>query len=460
MNKYTWMWVGVVLSHCCIPLALACGPWLPQAYVLRNDEVFYAPPEVGFAAELRHVLPEAVAHQALPDRTEAGWKELQQALEKELAGLDLPKAKAQEAFDAHQRIRSRLDEVRAYIGDRERKREALEGLAAPTLLPSEFFLYLQGALHFHRGEEGLARAQWKALLELPEDQRRHHSVTAAYMLARTSKSDVVQGYQRVRELARNGFLDPMGLAAASYGWQARHDLETGDYQKSIEGYLVQWAAGYQNALQSLQIVAETVFQQASDDELISLMERPQVRAVLTAYVLNQPMSHEADSNRSRLLGAVGQMENPALEEAGRFALTAYQHNQLLAARKWLKAADPSDALALWIRGKLLLREGNLEEGKILIETLAKALERQEQDWRRLDPTRAWGELGLLYLREGRFSEAATAFYNAKSWRDCAYVLERVMTMDEAGNGQNPLNGKPEIHLIIGRVIHTRWWPDG
>lgn len=63
-------------------------------------------------------------------------------------------------------------------------------------------------------------------------------------------------------------------------------------------------------------------------------------------------------------------------------------------------------------------------------TLTESFEGQAPEWRRLDTGRAWGELGLLYMRDSRYPEAAEAFWNAGSWRDCAYILERLLTIDE------------------------------
>ena len=48
----------LILTNSCF----ACGPWIPETYVLRNDDVFYAPPRVGFGAELRYLIPEKVPY--------------------------------------------------------------------------------------------------------------------------------------------------------------------------------------------------------------------------------------------------------------------------------------------------------------------------------------------------------------------------------------------------------------
>ena len=84
-----------VVFHLSVTSALACGPWIPEAYVLRNDDVFYAPPEVGFAAELKYLIPEGVPHAAVLDEVLTPEAELAGALAKtELSSMEFERDRA------------------------------------------------------------------------------------------------------------------------------------------------------------------------------------------------------------------------------------------------------------------------------------------------------------------------------------------------------------------------------
>lgn len=81
------MWIRIYQSLTFLwlaPFALACGPWLPESYMLRNDDLFYEPPKVGFAAELEHLLPESVPHQAVLNGETAGGQTAVQELREAL----------------------------------------------------------------------------------------------------------------------------------------------------------------------------------------------------------------------------------------------------------------------------------------------------------------------------------------------------------------------------------------
>jgi hypothetical protein len=254
------------------------------------------------------------------------------------------------------------------------------------------------------------------------------------MLAWSGSGDaMVEDYQRVRELASNGFVDSGGLAAASYGWEARIYLQRGNFGDAIELYLQQWGAGYCNALLSLKITAGRAFSNlGAGPEIEALAADPNARAVLTAYLLDSSRNEYSQERRRLWLRELPVAKSFTFKEAGRFALLEYQLNNLDACRRWLKYASADDALALLISSKLMLRDGHIVAGQTLMLALTKQMEddAENPDWRRIDTADAWGELGLLMLSQERYIDAADAFVNAGSWQDLAYVLERLLTTDE------------------------------
>jgi hypothetical protein len=108
----------------------------------------------------------------------------------------------------------------------------------PSGLPPEFELYFRGALAWHSDKTNQARAAWQSLLRLPQAARPYRATWAAFMLGRsyaeTERPRAVQYYQRVRELARAGFVDSLGLAAASVGWEAKAEYELGHYERAMD----------------------------------------------------------------------------------------------------------------------------------------------------------------------------------------------------------------------------------
>ncbi|MEN8724344.1 MAG: hypothetical protein ABF322_04655 [Lentimonas sp.] len=447
LNAFIYFFV-VFFQTALVSLSHACGPWLPASYVSRNDDVFYAPPEVGFAAELRHLLPDSVPHEAVFAMGDEEALSAEQELGEALQAMDVSVAKRDETVKQYRVFRDQLNSAKRYLEtptldyhappidteDRAAQLAALQQLTVPVGLPTEFELYLKGALDYYVSEISAAREHWQAVLELPKSERRYRSVMAAYMIARTSGHSAPEDYQRVRELATEGLVDSQGLAAASYGWEARYFLygygdyrhqSSINYKRAMDLYLKQWCAGYYNATLSLRITAREVWENASDSEIAELVQDAQSRAVLTAYLLTV-LDEYSNENRRRLVNALPDPKALTVAEAGRFALLEYQQNELSAAKLWLSYADAGDALALWVRSKLLLREGKIDAGRVLMLALTSEMEKNGEDWRRLDTRRAWAELGLLMLGKSRYYEAAECFHHSASWEDEAYVLERLL----------------------------------
>lgn len=428
----------------------ACGPWLPASYVSRNDEVFYASPRVGFAAEVKHLLPDSVPHAAVFDGDQTVMQSATQELQAALEPLSLADAERDRIIKDYRTFRSQLATVKQFldrqpfeyyeppvdVAARDAALSQLNELKVPDGLPQEFEYYLQGALAFYRNDISTARSHWQAVLDLPKEARHFRSVMAGYMIARAGGQQTPEAYQRVRQLVDEGYADTQGLAAASYGGEARHYLYSHDchllpsvrYQRAIDLYFKQWQSGYSNAIHSLKITAREAWEDRDGSVVEELATSEQSRAVLLAYVLTSYDVQFADK-RHRMLSALPDPKTITMKEAGRFALLEYQHNELATAKLWLSYADPKDALALWVRSKLLLREGKIDEGRTLMLALTDEIEAKGNDWERLDTQRAWAELGLLMLREERYVQAAEYFKKSSSWEDLAYVLERLLDTD-------------------------------
>ena len=68
---------------------------------------------------------------------------------------------------------------------------------------------------------------------------------------KSGSADAVQWFRRTRALAREGFVDSLGMAADSYGWEARSEWKQGHPEKAAPLYLTQLALGDESAVYSL-----------------------------------------------------------------------------------------------------------------------------------------------------------------------------------------------------------------
>ena len=154
---------------------------------------------------------------------------------------------------------------------------------------------------------------FEAIDRLPPEQRQIRAVAAAYMQGRVQQwlgemAPARAAFQAARRYAEAGAPDPMGLAVASLGEEARTDLvEAGlvtapwpvqasdvDDAKiarliadAVRLYADQAARGSKMALLSLREVAERL---ASDRELTLAAADPLVRRLLVAYTARRDYS--------------------------------------------------------------------------------------------------------------------------------------------------------------------------
>ena len=119
-----------------------------------------------------------------------------------------------------------------------------------TDLPDEFADYLEGTLAWHNSalaDKTIARQAWERILHRPSKERRFKSTSAAFMLGRAWEKEnpekAILYLQQVRVLAKAGFSDRLGLAAASLGWEARCWLNQTNYERALDLYLQQMATG-------------------------------------------------------------------------------------------------------------------------------------------------------------------------------------------------------------------------
>jgi hypothetical protein len=351
-----------------------------------------------------------------------------------------------------------------------------------------------------------ARAQqrFEAVLALPPQEGAERSVWAAYMLGRlhagriggagsdsaAARSQAIAYYEKTRALALAGASDPLGLAVASYGEQARLYLTAGgqqcawddfdndkpcaagvspaDLKQAIRLYAQQAARGSAAAVSSLRPIAYWLLKDGA--RAARLVDDAVAQKLLVAYALAR-MGDVVDGRADSVYnydvvagmngttgfadaarGASNVQPNPVLASlvdalgkrgleniagADRVAALAYRSGRYDLAQALAQRQD--SALAWWVRAKLALRAGDNEGA---VRAYARALQGFPTDDASLASSSSsllMGEQGVLTLSRGQYVEALDQFRRAAQGQaetagsyvnDMSYVAERVLTVDE------------------------------
>jgi len=389
-------------------------------------------------------------------------------------------------------------------------------MALPTLstaavqvvegLPPEFADYFRGAIAWHGAATNAAIVAWERLLQRPESQRRFRSTWAAFMLGKayseTEPKRAAVYFQQVRSLVQAGFADRLGLAAASLGWEARIELRRERFERAIDLYLEQAAAGDDDAYLSLRCAAGLA---QGSRAVRSLVRHPRAQRVITAYVISGGwMDPPVDTDNVIREFAAGLLEKQSwytpsngwhrmefptslwleaaeasrirdADSAEKLALAAYQSSNFAAARRWLEHAGQRP-VAQWLRAKLALQDGQLEVAFTLLSGLVEGFRLKEDEGgaspareheslfhrlimpdggsRGLDARRqVLAEWGALQLVRRAYAESLDAFLRSGYWYDAAYVADRVLTADEL---RSFIDRSPKVWASATDSVPSDW----
>ncbi len=434
------------------PGTQACGPWLPNRYLERGGGLVREAPEFFFELELKQLAkdfptPFKVAvpkktKQADDDRAFPDPKGQTDAAD--LADFEAALAAKKTAPSEGAVARSQHLAARA----------ALRSQSPPDHLPDElrgeFADYHRGALAFFRKDAEAAQTTWTQLLALPAPERHYRSTWAAFMLGKLAleakqPDESVKWFEKVRELAGQGFADSLGLASSSLGWQARAELSRDGLEAAAGLYLQHLASGDLSAVESLVAVAQTATEEGR--ELARAAADAGLQRIVTAYILTRAMppgnaraddaKPSAEDISMRWAAALEKGGAERVEDAERLGWAAYSEGHFDEAARWLKRARPGTGLGLWLEAKLAFRAGRL---KAATDALAKALPLLPQvqeleasplvEHPEMRLGRAAGDLGLMQLARGEFLSAFLAFDSGGLWADEAFIAERVLTIEE------------------------------
>lgn len=358
-------------------------------------------------------------------------------------------------------------------------------------LPEAVRLYVAGAVDFERAQMDDAVSRFKAVLNLPEEERKQRAVLAAFMLGRVGLKRVEGGddreagikqadkyFELTRALVDQGLPDPLGLKAASYGEQAKAHLVKAGFKDNPEPlnpqqsaevatasrlYAKQAALGAISGLWSLQEVSEWLF----DDKarLEAMIGDPFMQSLLVAYACSRdahtysPGPNEASRHKlTLLLEAASKKGLKQLARSEGLAMLAYRSGQYDEAAAFAERSD--QPLAYWVKAKLALQKGDLTKAS---EAYHLALTRYPgiNDYRENDQTGEVAiadESGMLQVSRGDFLGAFKLLYRT-SWIDAAYIAERILTTQELADFVDryvPEPASPSEVTDTDKAYDIRW----
>ncbi len=349
---------------------------------------------------------------------------------------------------------------------------------AGAKLPAAIRLYTTGAVAYRLGQRERAADLFQQVLDLPGEDGRPRAVWAAFMLGRMAdNADQANSFlARTRDLARQGWPDPLGLATATFGeearphfWNAKAALSTpadGGMDRYVAEmtlaqslYLQQAIRGSEGGAASLRILVKNILEQESRTQ--AALAQPELRRLIVAYLLTRQVFFvdgnaeatetvaladrvtDPDSNPDapsppmlpplKVLEMLSHTPTAARTDTDRLAHIAYQLGRYDLARVLVAQAE-DNSLSWWLRAKLAIQDGQLDQAA---QFYAKAVEhvRSGNDTTSLDQDNKdllLGESGVNAVNRGEWARAAALFLESGKtyWTDLAYVAERVMTTDE------------------------------
>ena len=435
-------------------VALACGPEFPWQLLDNRSATLTATPSNSFAYEVSHLIPPPTDPLKAVEFDEFQASEAMATFEEaENAGLSREQSNAITAMR---------------VADTDE-----DAFAKGAIVPAAQRLYTAGAVDFGKKEDDTALARFQAVLNLPPDDAQARAVWAAFMIGRVQKragdaDKAREAFAHTRALALKGVPDPLGLAVASYGEEARLHLEAaaallddnGDlpvepdavatYGREIAAaaalYAEQAARGSDSGVQSLRVIAEQLLD--GPERISATVSDPLVQRLLVAYVLshysNAPQqTAQPDPNAPTTAAApdpvfvtlVETIERAGLDHpvgADRLAALAYRIGRYdLAATLAQKTASP---LASWVKAKLALQKGDLAGAAGFYSEAASSFSANDPASPLEDASAKLltGEIGVVALARSEYVDALDKLYPVAStyWGDVVHVAERVLTVDE------------------------------
>jgi tetratricopeptide (TPR) repeat protein len=412
-------------------LALACGPFFGIEALQNRKQTLLAPPTVSFENELKALIPPPKDKLPVVEPGNFGQDDVNRA-----------------TVEARELTPTVLAGVTAMW--QQSRGEAARALGEG--LPPAIQLYTAGAVSFLHGQTETARAYFQDVLSLPAEERKSRELWAHFMLGRMAvqggdQVEAAAQFEAVRALVRQGSPDPLGLAVASLGEQARGDWKHGAIAKAVDLYAQQASYGSQSGANSLVMIAGLILKDSKllDEGIQDFTTRRLLFICLNGnsgrpFFIGPEADGSADSSVNRIVAALERHHLTAVAGAGLLASGAYSEGRFDLAEK-LSALEDTP-MSAWVTAKLALRRGDRE-------TALKAYERALKIFPAADSTNVTVETAVLRVSRGDYAQALDLFYRAAAnggnpegepasnwngftnhWGDAAYLAERVLTIEE------------------------------
>ena len=308
-------------------------------------------------------------------------------------------------------------------------------------IPEEFALYIRGAAAFQSYQWEDAINYFSAVLELSPERRKYRSVWATFMLGKTfirteQYAEAVSFFEKTRELIKEGYHDSVETIEASWGWQGRAHYLAKEYLRALHAYVEQQkiSKNWQSASQSIREVFyasykdQEVFRDLAQDELL--------RQLYTAHEISQEYPSETDSFWLEINLAL--VKEGLYTGADQLAWLAYQCGDMDSAEQWLQHSPTDSPYTLYVKAKMLIREGNTEEGISILQKLADMPHNKiwrfeithDRNYSRQPSEVFIEDIAGAFLQRDNYSDALKTFIITDDWPDAAFVAHRIMTITE------------------------------
>lgn len=441
--------------------ALACGPDFPMMLSSDRAQTFAALTEPVFLVEVQ-----ALAS-AVPDLSAVFAKSGTTVFEDSYHYQQERWISATE--QAEQQL---LSKEQAFIVKQMRQSSsAQQALAVASELSAELRFYTAGAVAFAQNDYQQAVELFRQVLALPLEQQQQRRSWALYSLSRAllkqyeqnHSAEITGLYQQLQQEVAAGLADPLQLAVASLGEQAKVAKQQGDWATAIGLYAAQsrWSESGRASLLWLSKELAAM----PDQQLMPLVQIPAVAALLSRYLMTQfsALSYLDPEQLQHVLAVLNQVPDIQLKNATQLAAVAYQQGQFELVKQLVPHLDQS-ALAFTLLAKMALKAGNTAQAAEFYAKASKAFaplvlqphvtaqqydghkasidELQTQQYCRLQ-----AEQGVVELSRGDYLQAISLLTSAGAdyWQDAAYIAERVLTLDELMSfvALHPVKAVPE-----------------
>jgi tetratricopeptide (TPR) repeat protein len=315
----------------------------------------------------------------------------------------------------------------------------------------EIEAYWNSAALYRSGRVEEAKAAWRALMASPLERRVDRGIWAAWMLAKTSATieEALPFYEAVAEFAEEGCLDALGLVPLALGWRAAYEADPVRallmyFEAACSGDEEMFFSADRQVFKLMSADADAIAR-AAEDELC----REIVTSALFARMSGQHLPDQyADPVADRWLSILQSM--PAIDgspAAANAAWICYRNARFDDAQHWLSLSPPDAYEVLWLRAKLAIRDGKLDQAARLFSRAARTLQLPDDQYLS-DPREGemrWHDFGerrtlaqgqfladraIVHIGRGEFLRAMDFLSRAGYHADAAYLAERVLTVDE------------------------------